>query len=91
MYSKNDEIPHKEIHNLKKCHIHIWEFGSSEWKRHIAFREYLKEYSQIKQEYEILKLGLSKKDWIDGNEYNNGKSDFIKKIESESLLWYDKH
>ena len=90
IYSKNDEIPHKKIHSLKKCHIHIWEYGCSEWNRHIAFRDYLKQYSKIKQEYEILKLQLSKKDWINGNEYNNAKNYFIKKIESKAILWYDK-
>ena len=90
IYSKNEEIPHKKIHSLKKCHIHIWEYGCPEWNRHIAFRDYLKQYSKIKQEYEILKLQLSKKDWINGNEYNNAKNNFIKKIESKAILWYDK-
>ena len=90
IYSNNEEIPHKAIQNFKMCHIHIWKFGTTEWKRHIAFRDYLKEHSKIKKEYEILKLRLSEKNWIDGNEYNMGKNDFIKKIESEAILWYDK-
>ena len=91
IYSNNEEIPHKEIHGFKLCHIHIWEFETSEWKRHIAFRDYLKEYEKIKKEYEILKIRLSKENWIDGNEYNLGKNDFIKQIESEAILWCDKH
>ena len=91
IYSNNEEIPHEEIHGFKLCHIHIWRFGTSEWKRHIAFKDYLKEHAKIKKEYEILKIRLSQEDWIDGNEYNLGKNDFIKQIESEAVLWYDIH
>ena len=91
IYSNYEDIPHEKIHRYRLCHIHIWEFGSSEWKRHIAFRDYLKEHIQIQEKYKHLKVELSKKDWIDGNEYNLGKNDFIKQIESEAILWYDIH
>ena len=91
IYSNDEEIPHEKIHCFRLCHIHICKFGTSEWERHIAFRDYLKEYDKIKKEYEILKIRLSQEDWIDGNEYNLGKNNFIKKIESEAIMWYDKH
>ena len=90
IYSDDKEIPHEHIHSSKLCHIHIWKFGTSEWKRHIAFRDYLKEHIKIKDEYERLKVKLSKKNWIDGNEYNLGKNDFIKKIESDAISWHNK-
>jgi len=90
IYYKNKEIPHEKIHSFRLCHIHIWKFGTYEWKRHIAFREYLKEHPQVKDEYENLKIKLSKKKWVDGNEYNYSKNDFIKNIENDAISWYNK-
>ena len=91
IYSYDDEIPHKRIQMYKLSHIHIWEFESDEWKRHIAFRDYLKAHTEISEKYAHLKNKLSKKDWIDGNEYNDAKNYFIKQIESQAILWYDGH
>lgn len=31
---------------------------------------------------------LSVKEWRDGNEYNEGKDDFIKQEEAKALAWY---
>jgi len=38
----------------------------------------------------MLKMELSLKNWIDGNEYNDGKNDFIKSEEAKAILWYNK-
>ena len=90
IYSNNNEIPHKKIQTYKLTHIHIWEIQSYEWKRHIAFRDYLRIHTEISKEYSSLKYKLSEKEWIDGNEYNDAKNNFIKEIETKALLWYDK-
>ena len=55
IYSYDDEIPHKRIQMYKLSHIHIWEFESDEWKRHIAFRDYLKEHAEIRKIYASIK------------------------------------
>ena len=89
IYSYDDEIPHKRIQMYKLSHIHIWEFESDEWKRHIAFRDYLNEHVEIGKRYSHLKNKLSKRDWVDVNEYNDAKNDFIKQVESQAILWYD--
>ena len=80
IYSYDDEIPHKRLQIYKLSHVHIWEFESDEWKRHIAFRDYLIEHVEISKRYSYLKNKLSKMDWVDGNEYNDAKSDFIKQV-----------
>lgn len=90
VYKEGDVIPHEQILSHRLCHIHVWEFGSSEWIRHIAFRDYLMEHPKIKVQYEILKKQLSLQNWQDGNEYNKGKDQFIKAEESKALLWYNK-
>ena len=90
VYSENDIIPHEKLNYLRKCHVHIWEFQSSEWIRHVAFRDYLKEHPEIKRKYGEIKKQLSLKNWKNGMEYNDGKNDFIKFEESKAIKWYKK-
>ena len=91
IYSRRDLIPHEKINKLRLTHIHIWEYGTDDWKRHIIFRDYLREHPEITSQYESLKKQLSLKDWKDGNEYNDAKDSFIKKEEAKAVLWYEKN
>jgi GrpB-like predicted nucleotidyltransferase (UPF0157 family) len=88
IYAERDEIPNA-VNDYKLAHIHVLEYNSYHWIRHIAFREYLKEHEDIKNEYQKIKLELSVFDWRDGNEYNNSKNDFIKRTEQKAIEWYE--
>ena len=88
-YYENDNVPN-ELNDHKLAHIHILQFNSYHWTRHIAFREYLKHHMEIKDEYQSIKMNLSTLEWRDGNEYNSAKNDFIKKIEQKAIEWYKK-
>ena len=87
IYSKGDLIPHEKINQLRLTHVHIWEHGTKDWNRHIAFRNYLREHAEVKGQYESLKKQLSLKDWKDGDEYNDAKDSFIKTTEAKAILW----
>lgn len=87
-FSAGVNIPHDKINDVRIAHVHIWVYGTPSWDRHIAFREYLKAHPKVKQEYENIKLGLSKKDWEHGMAYNDGKNDFIKREEAKAIEWY---
>ena len=89
IYCEKDEVPN-ELNDYKLAHIHILEYNSYHWTRHVAFREYLKKNVAVKNEYQKIKLQLSILDWRDGNEYNDAKNDFIKRIEKKALEWYAK-
>ncbi len=87
--NKDDEIPEKlHDHSLRLAHIHVIPTDSEHWLRHIAFRDYLKTYSDVKAEYQKLKEELGKKEWEDGNEYNEAKNDFIQSEEQKAVRWY---
>ena len=88
IYSYNDNIPHNKLQNYKLSHIHIWQYNSYDWIRHIAFRNYLIEHPNDMLQYEKLKKNLSEKEWLDGDEYNDAKNDFIKNLELKAILWY---
>lgn len=79
-----------EEHNLRLAHIHILTYNSEHWIRHIAFRNYLREHLSVQKEYQKLKEKLSTKDWLDGNDYNKAKDDFIKTEEKRAINWYRK-
>jgi len=90
IYEEGNLIPHQQLQAHKLCHIHIWEFGSTEWTRHIAFRNYLIAHAEIRNQYALLKKKLSLKNWVDGNHYNDEKNSFIKTEEAKAVLWYKK-
>jgi len=87
-YSQNELIPHEELNHCRLSHVHIWEFGSPDWIRHIAFRDYLRENARVRNQYEAIKKQLSLNNWKHGMEYNEGKDSFIKAEESKAIMWY---
>ncbi|HAY3501179.1 GrpB family protein [Elizabethkingia anophelis] len=87
--NKNDEIPEKlHDHSLRLAHIHVIPTDSEHWLRHIAFRNYLRTHPAVLNEYQKLKEELGKKEWKDGNEYNEAKNDFIQNEEQKAIRWY---
>ena len=89
IFTDLENIPHEEINRYRMAHVHVWVYGAPDWVRHIAFRDYLKTFPDIKSEYENLKKELSKKTWQDGMEYNDGKNAFIKRVQKEAMKWYN--
>jgi GrpB-like predicted nucleotidyltransferase (UPF0157 family) len=67
-----------------KFHIHLVQTGSNWWERHILFRDYLEENADARNEYDSLKKELAKREWSDGNEYADAKTNFIKAIEEKA-------
>lgn len=82
-----DEIS-PEINSLKLAHIHLLEHKSVYWKMHIAFRDYLIEHKEMREEYEKFKRHLGSMDFRNQDEYNSYKNLFIKGIEKKALDWY---
>ncbi|MBF0207915.1 MAG: GrpB family protein [Oligoflexia bacterium] len=61
-------------------HLHIVEKESAFWITHMLFRDYLRNHSQIAQEYAALKKELATSSGGNINNYCNGKSEFIKNV-----------
>lgn len=88
VFHHQDKIPHEAIQISRLANVHIVEKESSEWLRHIAFREYLKVHEEVRLEYANIKAALSQKTWKHGMEYNEGKNSFIKRVEKIAIDWY---
>jgi GrpB-like predicted nucleotidyltransferase (UPF0157 family) len=72
--------------NNRTHHIHIFQAGNEEIKRHINFKEYLIAHPDKAREYSKLKEKLANKYTYDVENYSNCKSDFIKEIDRKAKL-----
>lgn len=72
-------------------HVHIFEKGNEEIKRHLAFRDYLRVNSEDATRYSELKQQLSSEFFTDPNGYVEGKDPFIKKIDEKAKRYRDEN
>lgn len=70
-------------------HVHIFQEGSLDIKRHIAFRDYLRAHPNTSERYGALKSKLAKQFPFDMESYINGKDALVKEIEVQALAWFD--
>ena len=69
-------------------HVHIYEGGNPEIERHLAFRDYLRAYPDVAQEYGSLKEKLSQRFPYDIESYIKGKEQLALEIERKAIAWY---
>ncbi|RPK01537.1 GrpB family protein [Priestia endophytica] len=75
--------------NNRTHQIHAFQYDNTqEIERHLSFRDYLCQNSEIRQQYGELKSKLAHKFPNDINGYSNGKDEFVRKIEKEALKWH---
>ena len=74
----------KNNNNIRTYQIHLVEYGSKFWLRHLLFRDYLRSHPNIAKEYEALKLDIAPR-FTDSNQYSTAKNEFIRKIENNFL------
>jgi len=67
-------------------HLHIFQVGNKEIKRHINFKKYLIAHPDKAREYSKLKEKLANKYTYDMENYTNGKNDFIKEVDKKAKL-----
>lgn len=67
--------------------IHAFQISDPNLCRHLAFRNYLREYPEIRKEYAALKERVASECDHDINEYCDGKNDFIQLHEAKALDW----
>lgn len=70
--------------------IHLVNYPSAWWQRHILFRDYLREYSAEAKAYETLKLKLAKK-FEDTNQYAMAKTKFCNALNEQAYFDFKLH
>lgn len=75
---------------ISVANIHVIVKDTPHWKRHLAFRDYLRAHPDVRDDYGRLKSALSRADYRDTNEYNAAKERFIQEIQARALAWHDR-
>jgi GrpB-like predicted nucleotidyltransferase (UPF0157 family) len=72
-------------------HVHVFQVGDPQLKRHIVFRDYLISHPEEARSYGRLKTDLAARFTFDVSGYLDGKDAFIKAIERRALDWNEGH
>ncbi|WP_423226711.1 GrpB family protein [Candidatus Amarolinea aalborgensis] len=75
---------------ISVANIHVVVKDTPHWTRHLAFRDYLRAHSDVRDDYGLLKSALSRADYRDTNEYNAAKERFIQETQARALAWYER-
>ncbi len=68
-------------------HVHSWQTGDMEIRRHLDFRDYLISHPQTREAYGRLKAELAKKFAGDRDQYVEGKHAFCQETERQAVAW----
>lgn len=71
----------------RMVHLHVVVHDSELWRRHISFRDYLRAYQQVAQQYEALKRKLAREYPTDRDAYTRGKHAFIAQCLQAAASW----
>ena len=74
--------------DMRTHHVHIYEIGSFEIERHLAFRDFLRVHKKMANKYGDLKEKLSFRYPYDIVSYILGKEQLGSEIETLALKWY---
>ena len=77
----------KDSQGVRTHHVHIFEFGSEQVKRHLAFRDYMIAHPGEAQKYSELKRELARKYPTSIEKYMDGKDDFIRASDRKAAQW----
>ncbi|MFG6120800.1 GrpB family protein [Thalassobacillus sp. B23F22_16] len=69
-------------------HVHVFEEGSPDSIRHLAFRDYLREHPDAAKAYGKLKQNLARQFPHDMEAYIEGKHHFVTELEQKAVTWY---
>ena len=72
---------------VRTHHVHIFEFGSEQVERHLAFRDYMIAHPEEAQKYSELKRELAREYPTSIEQYMDGKDGFIRAIDRKAAQW----
>jgi GrpB-like predicted nucleotidyltransferase (UPF0157 family) len=71
----------------RDVHVHLWRAGSDDERRHLLFRDWLRESADDRGRYEAVKRELATREWDDSNDYAEAKGDVVAAILRRAEAW----
>jgi GrpB-like predicted nucleotidyltransferase (UPF0157 family) len=85
-YQEYEEgLPERRYFDRRGYHLHIVETDSYFFRRHVAFRDYLRSHPETAAEYAALKIKLAGQFSTDREGYTNAKTEFIQSVERKAM------
>jgi GrpB-like predicted nucleotidyltransferase (UPF0157 family) len=78
----------RDRHGYRTHNIHIYAQGDPDIERHLAFCAYLRAHVDERREYEALKRDVFARFPANIDAYNDGKNDWIKRLEPIAIEWF---
>lgn len=75
----------KFTNGVRSHHLHVVVKDGEFWKKHLAFRDYLRMHPETARDYFNLKVGLAQKFPNDRLAYTDAKTEFIESIVEKTL------
>ncbi|HNI44557.1 MAG: GrpB family protein [Chitinophagales bacterium] len=88
VFREYDVVP-PNLSQYVLSNIHIIPKDTYHWKRHIAFRDYVRQHPNVRQQYQDLKQLLCEREWENMMEYNKAKESFILDVQEQAMTWYE--
>ncbi len=79
--------PPGEDRGARTHHLHMVEYGSDFWEKHLLFRDYLRAHPKVAREYYELKKELVAKYGSDRETYTGAKTSFIEVVVTKARVW----
>jgi GrpB-like predicted nucleotidyltransferase (UPF0157 family) len=71
----------------RDVHVHLWRSGSDDERRHLLFRDWLRETADDRSRYETVKRALAAREWVDSNDYAEAKNEIVSMIMGRAETW----
>jgi GrpB-like predicted nucleotidyltransferase (UPF0157 family) len=76
--------PDEPSETMRYFHLHLMCDDGGEWKRHIAFRDYLRLHPETAEDYCTLKRSLAEKFRNQRETYTESMTEFIREVETKA-------
>lgn len=95
LFFSRQVMPHRSFFTRKHrddigFHLHFYERGDPQVKRHVSFRDYLIAHPQDAHTYAKLKLKLAEQFKDDMNNYVAGKDKLVQEIDIKAKIWAER-
>jgi N-methylhydantoinase B/oxoprolinase/acetone carboxylase alpha subunit/GrpB-like predicted nucleotidyltransferase (UPF0157 family) len=71
----------------RDVHVHVWRAGTDDERRHLLFRDWLRQSAHDRARYEAVKRELAACMWEDSNDYAEAKGDVVTEIMERAEVW----
>ncbi|WP_321478178.1 GrpB family protein [uncultured Paludibaculum sp.] len=75
--------------DIRTIHLHVVEYGGSQWRDYVRFRDLLRNEPSIRNRYAALKRELARVCLDDRELYTASKADFIRDVLGNEVDWAD--